>query len=101
MFSATVAFAEGFRNLCIVNGELVNCADLAQVAGLGLIGILAILVTVISAFIFWIAMLVHAIVKPVKLKIIWIIVIIFFQFIGALVYYIAVKRPFSKKQHVS
>lgn len=61
------------------------------VLAFGLVGFLIGLVT----FIFWIWMLVDAIQRKFKNpndKIIWILVIVFTHFIGALIYYFIVKK---------
>jgi len=43
-------------------------------------------------------MLVHAISKPIKSKALWILIILMFNALGALVYYFAVKREFNKNK---
>jgi len=53
----------------------------------------------IAVFIFWIMMLIDAIKhSPEKLKIVWVIVIIFTHVIGALIYYFVEKRPRDKSK---
>jgi tetrahydromethanopterin S-methyltransferase subunit G len=50
----------------------------------------------IAALVFWILMLIHAISKPIKSKALWILIILLFGILGAIVYYFAVKRDFDK-----
>jgi hypothetical protein len=51
-------------------------------------------------FVFWLVMLIDAIKNsPEKMKTIWVIVIIFTQIIGALIYYFVEKRPKYKIKH--
>jgi hypothetical protein len=63
---------------------------------LGLGFLLLILLLSIACFVFWIMMIVHAISKPIKSKALWIIILLLFGIIGAIVYYFAVKRQFKK-----
>jgi hypothetical protein len=60
------------------------------------------IIAIIILFVFWLLMLIDAIKhSPEKMKLIWVIVIIFTQIIGALVYYFVEKRPknISKREH--
>lgn len=89
---------------CTVNGQEVNCAELGnKVKGIlawGIGGFLAIFVLGILATvftIFWIMMIVHAAKHDVENKEMWIILMVFTGIIGALIYYFAVKRKFSKQ----
>lgn len=68
--------------------------------------LLLILIPVISflfcvaMFVFWLLMLVDAIKRaPEKMKIVWVIVIIFTTLIGALIYYFVEKRPREKLEY--
>ncbi len=48
----------------------------------------------IAVFIFWLMMLIDAIKhSPEKMKIVWVLVIIFTHVVGALIYYFVEKRP--------
>jgi len=61
-------------------------------AGLGIIGV----IIAILAFVFWVWMLVDAIMRTFKSdveKVIWILVIIFLNLLGAIIYYFAVRLP--------
>ena len=54
-------------------------------------------VFIVSMFVFWILMLIDAIkLSPEKTRLIWVIVIIFTQIIGALIYYFVEKKPRDK-----
>ncbi len=53
----------------------------------------------IFVFVFWLVMLIDAIKNsPEKMKLIWVIVIIFTWIIGALIYYFVEKRPREKEK---
>jgi len=55
----------------------------------------------ILAFVFWILMLIDAIKhSPEKTKIVWVLVIIFTQIIGALIYYFAEKKERDEKKKI-
>ena len=59
------------------------------------------IIVVITLFIFWLLMLIDAIkYSSEKLKIVWVLVIIFAHIIGALVYYFVEKRPRDKTKTV-
>ena len=45
---------------------------------------------------FWIWMLVDVANKPIKRKTVWVLVIVFFNFIGAILYFIIVRRKYKK-----
>jgi hypothetical protein len=84
---------------CTVNGQPVPCDKILGEAGtfLGVgLGLLILFTAIgILAFIFWLFMLIHAISKPIHDKALWIIIILLFNIIGAIVYYFAVKRHFT------
>jgi Phospholipase_D-nuclease N-terminal len=83
---------------CTVNGQSVPCAKIGGFLGLGLGIILFLLVISVLAFIFWLFMLIHAIKNPIVDKAVWIIILILFGILGAIIYYFAVKRSFDKQQ---
>ena len=61
---------------------------------------LVLIILVISLFVFWLTMLIDAIKHaPDKLKIIWVLIIIFTHVVGAFVYYFVEKRPRHKIKH--
>ncbi len=94
---------EDFKNIKgEFNGEslVLNKEDLGALGGIFALGfgaLLLVLLFAIACFVFWIMMLVHAVSKPIKSKPLWIIVILLFGIIGAVVYYFAVKRSFKKE----
>lgn len=96
------AFAQGAKEVCVINGNIMPCSEVVEKAapliGLSIVGVLAIAVLMISLFVFWVMMLVHAIKKPIENKPLWILVILLGQLIGAVVYYFAVKRVPQKKE---
>ncbi len=54
----------------------------------------------IGMFVFWLLMLIDAIKhSPEKMKMVWVVVIIFTNIIGALIYYFIEKRPRAKAHH--
>jgi hypothetical protein len=85
---------------CSLNGREVPCEDLYRAAkpfiglGIGLFAFFALIGLLLT--IFWIWMIVHAATKPIENKVLWIILLIIFGFLAAIVYYFAVKRPFDK-----
>jgi len=92
----------GFRmmnynnNGCLYNGFIPDQTMLGFMSFLFIIPFIGIIV-VIVLFIFWLKMLIDAIKhSPEKLKIIWVLVIIFTHIIGALIYYFVEKRPRNK-----
>lgn len=90
--------------LCRVNGKDIPCEDVYKVAkpfiGLG-IGIFAVFAVIgLLLTIFWIWMIVHAVTKNIENKALWIVLLIIFGFLAAIVYYFAVKRPFDAKQPI-
>lgn len=62
--------------------------------------VILLILFAIFCLVFWIMMLVHAISKPIKSKALWIIILLLFGFIGAVVYYFAIKRHFKVKGEV-
>ena len=83
---------------CTVNGEEVPCEEMkSSILGLGLgIGFIFLLIIAFGIFslVFWILMIIHATKYNVDDKAMWIILMIFTGFIGALVYYFVVKRKY-------
>lgn len=96
---AGIALAQGQGN-CFVNGKEVPCAEaIAQfksAVGLGIGAIVGLVALGLTAFVFWLMMLIHAASKPIENKAMWIIILIFTGIFGAIVYYFVVKRKFSK-----
>jgi hypothetical protein len=96
--------ADGFGNFNRMSGCNLNQNNMEQV-----IGLMAILLVVpvigiflsIFAFIFWLFMLIDAIKNSHKdMKLIWVVVIIFTNIIGAIVYYFMERRPRVKSKKV-
>ncbi len=87
---------------CEINGRNVPCEDFYNAAkpfigiGLGLFAVFAIVGVLLT--IFWIWILVHATTKNIENKALWIILLIIFSTLAAIVYYFAVNRPFDKNQ---
>jgi drug/metabolite transporter (DMT)-like permease len=82
--------------VCKVNGQVVPCEQFWGVfkwvlgAGLGL-GAGMFLIFILAS-IFWLWMLIHAIKSPIEHKPVWFLVLLLTGFIGAVIYYFAVKR---------
>ena len=79
---------------CKINGQTVPCSQLfSGTGGITLIVVIALFVIIgILSFIFWIWMLVDCAKREFKDKLVWIIVIVITQIIGALIYYFVIKR---------
>lgn len=74
---------------CVINGKEVPCSEFPW-------WIFVILFVVgITVFVFWLKMLIHAIKNPISNKAIWIIALIIFQFIAAVIYYFTVKKKMN------
>lgn len=85
---------------CKVNGQEVPCEQLAASAGKAIgagLGVLAVVGILILLFtIFWIMMLIHAATHPVQHRAMWILLMVFTGLLGAIIYWIAVKRTYGK-----
>jgi len=95
-----IQFALAQSTGCELNGEPIACEELTKQFG-GLfagLGVLMIVIPIIAliGFIFWLMMVIHAASNPIENKALWIIVLIFTGVFGAIIYYFAVKRKFSK-----
>lgn len=95
-------FSKEFKNIDkdSDNKIEINYEDSGGLSGFLALGVFLILFIVFIFFaslIFWILMLVHAISKPIKSKAVWILILLIFGIIGAIIYYFAVKREFVKK----
>jgi hypothetical protein len=85
---------------CTVNGEEVPCDQFwdqfgALFAGMGVVWLLimgAILITIAISLVFWLWMLIDCLKRDFKDKIPWLAVIILGNTLGAILYYILVKR---------
>lgn len=65
-----------------------------------LIFVFFIVLVFLGSLIFWLQMLIHAISKPITSKALWILILLIFGIVGAMIYYFAVKREFKKKEEV-
>jgi amino acid transporter len=96
--SGTVGTTTGH---CVLNGQEVPCSQLVGAAkhvfewGLGIVFLIVVLILLCGVF--WLAMLVHAISKPIDNIVMWIAIVFFFVLPGALLYYFSVKRPYDKR----
>lgn len=85
---------------CTVNGQKVPCdqalKEVGAFAGTALVIFLVWIAIVLAATVFWLLMLVHAATHPIQNRAMWILIIVFLNLLGAIVYYFAVKRPFTK-----
>jgi magnesium-transporting ATPase (P-type) len=98
--------SDGGNISVIIDGEEVDIDPraISELAGSGLSFarsmmwfILVMAIIGLALFVFWLAMLIHAIGKKIKLKALWIIILLVFGILGAVVYYFAVKRDFDTK----
>jgi hypothetical protein len=82
---------------CTLNGKVVPCEELTNtlkhVVGFSLLGLCLVLLAVLCAIIVWLWMMIHAINHPVEHKAVWILIMLLTGIIGAVIYYLAVKRP--------
>lgn len=79
---------------CIANGQKTDCAEVGKIfKGVG-IALIALIVFLIAISIFWLFMFIHAIIKPIENKVLWIVLLFVFSFPAAVVYYFVVKRKF-------
>lgn len=85
---------------CTLNWKDVDCGIMAEKVDNFFKYWLSIFFAVIIAFIilsiFWLRMLIHAIINQIPNKILWLLVIFFLNFIGAVLYYFVVKVKFNK-----
>jgi len=81
---------------CFVNDKEVPCPEVPTgvIAGLGVFFVLMLIIGLIG-LIFWFWMLIHAIMKPIENKAMWIILMIIFQIPVSIVYFFVVKRKFQ------
>lgn len=95
MDSGAIAFASA---VCKINGKEVPCSSIHLGAILGWLagGVIFIFALVLFASIFWIWMIIHAATHDIEDKPMWILIILFTHFFGAVLYYFSVKRPFDK-----
>lgn len=93
------SYAAWAQAKCMVNGKEVPCEQAFQTlktwAGLGFGAIIAFFVLLVLGFIFWLMMLIHASIKPIENRGMWIVILLFTSIIGAVAYYFAVKRKFN------
>ncbi len=90
-----LAVSRAAQAQCTLNGQDVPCEDVSGAFGMFALIAIPFAILGIALFIFWIMMIVHAATKPIENKAVWILVLVFFQGLGAIVYYFAVKRPFD------
>lgn len=80
---------------CTVNGQPISCSQFWSDFG-WIFYVMAIVVIVYA--IFWLWMLIDALTHDHKDKLIWVLVILIIQFLGAILYYFIVKRARGKQQ---
>jgi hypothetical protein len=101
---ALSASSAAAQTVCKLNGQVVPCDQLnaAVSTGLAKAGWMAfvaagvVLVISIWSFVFWIQMIIHAASNPIENKALWIIVMVIFGIVGAIIYYFAVKRRLAE-----
>ena len=82
-----------FAATCQVNGQDVPCDQVSP----WLFAFPVIMVIIFIPLIyFWIKMLIHAIKYQKENKIVWVLVILFLQILGAAIYYFVEKKPADK-----
>ncbi len=90
---------------CTLNGQVIPCEQLGKTItgflGWGIIIFLIFFIIGILSMVFLIMMIIHVAKHDVENKAMWIVVMVFTGFIGAIVYYFVVKKDFDKKIIVS
>lgn len=82
---------------CMANWVEVDCNEMVDWLLNTWKNILYIAWAIIAVFtIFWLWMLIHAIANPISKKVLWIIILLIFGYIWAIIYYFVVKRKFSE-----
>jgi hypothetical protein len=78
---------------CTLNGAEVPCSEIPSwIWSIPIVfGVLSLV-----GFVFWIAMLIDAINNEKENKTVWVIVIVFLNLLGAIIYYFAAKQPRQK-----
>lgn len=77
------------KSTCMVNGKEVPCGEVSK--WIFLIPVIMFAVG-ISAFIFWLWMLVNAIKHQEDNKVMWVLIIILLSLLGAVIYYFVQKK---------
>lgn len=91
-----LAFLAGIQSAfaaCTLNGQEIPCGEIP-----GWVWAIPIVAGVIGifGFIFWLWMLIDAIKNEKENKTMWVLLIIFLNFLGALIYYFVAKRKRAK-----
>ena len=89
---------------CTRNGIEIPCEELIRsIDSLGIIGIVFVsifFIVILWAIIFWIKMLLDSIRRDIESKPMWILLILLAGFLGALIYYFAIKKKAAYKPTV-
>lgn len=91
---ATIFVAKVAHAACFINGREVPCEELKSFGAIGVAVFLFLVLFLIVTTVFWVMMIIHAAKHEVPNKVVWILVMVFTGFIGAIIYYFAVKRSF-------
>ena len=86
---------------CEINGKTVPCDQMPAwfpwVFILPFIIWFFMMILMIPLFVLWILMLLHAVKNQTDNKTAWVLILIFTNFVGAVIYYFAEKRPMDQK----
>jgi hypothetical protein len=97
----TSQLAVAAESECTLNGEPIPCDELwDQMSGFlnwGIGFFILIFAFGIWSLVFWIMMIIHAANNEIQDRGMWIVIMVLTGFIGAVVYYFAVKRNFNKQ----
>jgi hypothetical protein len=90
-------------NLCVPDYWSDSCMNQVQsvinfIKDIGVYTVITTVLIVLFIIVFWFDMLGHIVANPVPKKWIWFIVVLLLLFPGALIYYFAIKRPFTNAQ---
>ena len=69
-----------------------RAADVSKKTPLPLFVVLGFLLVIVAAFIFWLRMLIDCIKSKIEEKTLWIILLVFLNILGAILYYFIVKN---------
>lgn len=94
VFSLFLATAGTALAECTLNGQVVPCEDIPT--WIFLIPLIMFLIGILF-FVFWVWMLIDAIQNQKEDRPLWILILIFLNILGAIIYYFAEKRKRSGK----
>lgn len=98
-FVGTLSFTQNVLAECTINGEVVPCEDVPMwIVVIPFVFLALFFIMMILGTVLWVWMIIDA-AKNEKENdlVVWILILVFLQIIGAVVYYFARKRPRDKE----